>query len=113
MPNGDVGRRQPLEARRHQSDALTATDEGDLGGDRAEDGRYARDLGFGGKLCNHPKQTGAVLAAFRPDQAEIEWVRKVMASGDGAVAVDEAMVDEPVRVRARSILARLVADTDT
>jgi len=29
----------------------------------------------------------------------------VLASDDGAVAVDGAMVDEPVRIRARAILA--------
>jgi len=75
------------------------------------DARYARDLGFGGKLCIHPKQVGAVLAGFRPDQAEVEWARRVLDSGDGAVAIDGAMVDEPVRVRARSILARFAAGT--
>ena len=76
-----------------------------------DDARYARDLGFGGKLCIHPKQVSAVLAGFRPDQAEVEWARRVLASGDGAVAVDGAMVDEPVRVRAHSILARFAAGT--
>ncbi|WP_026869973.1 HpcH/HpaI aldolase/citrate lyase family protein [Inquilinus limosus] len=70
------------------------------------DARYARDLGFGGKLCIHPKQVAPVLDGFRPDEAEITWARRVLASGDGAAAVDGAMVNEPVRIRARSILAR-------
>ena len=70
------------------------------------DARHARELGFGGKLCIHPRQVAAIRAGFRPDEAEIAWARKVLASGDGAAAVDGAMVDEPVRVRARSILKR-------
>jgi len=31
-----------------------------------DDARYARDLGFGGKLCIHPQQVGAVLVGFQP-----------------------------------------------
>lgn len=73
-----------------------------------DDARHARELGFGGKLCVHPKQVEAVLAGFRPDEAEVEWARRVLESGEGAVLVDGAMVDEPVRVRARSVLARSV-----
>lgn len=70
----------------------------------ASDARHARDLGFSGKLCIHPRQVAAIQAGFAPDEAEVLWARKVMASGDGAVAIDGAMVDEPVRIRARSIL---------
>lgn len=73
------------------------------------DARYARDLGFGGKLAIHPRQIDAICAGFRPDESEIAWAQKVLASGDGAVAVEGAMVDEPVRIRARSILARSAA----
>ncbi|MCB1619751.1 MAG: CoA ester lyase [Thiothrix sp.] len=71
------------------------------------DARQARDLGMSGKLCIHPRQIVAVQAAFAPDAAEIDWAQRVLASGDGAVAVDGAMVDEPVRIRARAILAAL------
>ena len=73
----------------------------------ASDARHARDLGFTGKLCIHPRQVAAIQAGFAPDEAEVLWARKVMASGDGAVAIDGAMVDEPVRIRARSILKRV------
>ncbi|MBN9435393.1 CoA ester lyase [Bosea sp. (in: a-proteobacteria)] len=72
----------------------------------AGDARHASELGFSGKLCIHPRQIEPVRAGFAPDPAEIAWARKVLASGDGAAAVDGAMVDEPVRLRARSILAR-------
>ncbi|MBA8909931.1 HpcH/HpaI aldolase/citrate lyase family protein [Aminobacter ciceronei] len=71
-----------------------------------DDARYASNLGFGGKLCIHPNQIEPVKNAFHPDAAEIAWAHKVIASGEGATAVDGAMVDEPVRIRARSILAR-------
>lgn len=70
------------------------------------DARYARELGFGGKLAIHPRQIQPIRAGFLPGEAEIGWARKVLASGDGAVSVEGAMVDEPVRIRARSILQR-------
>jgi len=70
-----------------------------------DDARHARRLGMTGKLCIHPRQIDAVLRAFLPSAAEITWAQRVLASGDGAVSVDGAMVDEPVRIRARAILA--------
>lgn len=76
----------------------------------SDDARHARDLGFGGKLCIHPRQIEAIRAGFAPDAAEIFWARRVLASGDGAAAVDGAMVDEPVRIRARAILKRAGAE---
>ena len=69
------------------------------------DAAHARSLGMTGKLCIHPKQVEAVKRAFAADEAEIAWAHKVLAAGDGAVSVDGAMVDEPVRIRARAILA--------
>lgn len=75
------------------------------------DARYARDLGFGGKLCIHPRQIEAIRTGFTPDEAEILRARKILTSGDGAAAVDGTMVDEPVRIRARTILKRAGAET--
>lgn len=69
------------------------------------DAAHARALGMTGKLCIHPKQIAEVRRAFAPSASEIDWARRVLASGDGAVSVDGAMVDEPVRLRARAILA--------
>ena len=68
------------------------------------DALHARALGMAGKLCIHPKQVVEVKRAFAPNEAEIDWARRVLASGDGAVSVDGAMVDAPVRLRARAIL---------
>ena len=71
------------------------------------DARYASDLGFGGKFCIHPKQIAPARAGFRPSADEIAWASAVMGAPDhGAAKVDGAMVDAPVRARARQILAR-------
>lgn len=70
-------------------------------------------LGFGGKLCIHPRQIPSVNAAFRPSKAEEEWARRVMdvfsRSGGAAVALDGKMIDRPVVERARRIVANLAA----
>ena len=67
---------------------------------------HARALGFGGKLCIHPAQVAWVGEAFRPNEAEAAWARKVLAAGasGGAAGVDGMMVDAPVLARARRIL---------
>ncbi|WP_300042698.1 CoA ester lyase [uncultured Paracoccus sp.] len=70
-----------------------------------DDAIHARNLGMTGKLCIHPRQIAEVRRAFAPSAQEIDWAQRVLASGDGAVSVDGAMVDEPVRIRARAILA--------
>ena len=70
------------------------------------DAAHARAMGMTGKLCIHPKQVAEVRNSFAPTEAQIDWARRVLASGDGAVSVDGAMVDEPVRIRARAILAQ-------
>lgn len=75
-----------------------------------EDALHARAIGMTGKLCIHPKQTLNVLKAFAPTQAEIDWAHRILTSGDGVAAVDGAMVDEPVRIRARAVLAQANAE---
>jgi citrate lyase subunit beta / citryl-CoA lyase len=71
----------------------------------------ARRLGFGAKLCIHPKQLSAIHAAFVPTAAEFEWAQRVLAAvqqtGGAAMAVDGKMVDKPVELRARAVLAGL------
>ncbi|MBT9490666.1 MAG: CoA ester lyase [Rubrivivax sp.] len=74
----------------------------------AADVARARRLGFGGKLCIHPKQVAGVRAGFAPAAAEIAWSRRLLdaaaAAGGAAVAVDGKMVDRPVMLRAEAIL---------
>ncbi|HET9652169.1 MAG TPA: CoA ester lyase [Usitatibacter sp.] len=75
----------------------------------AADVRRARRLGFGGKLCIHPKQVAGVNAGFAPDADEISWARRVVsaaeASGDNAVRLDGKLIDRPVIERARALIA--------
>lgn len=69
-----------------------------------DDAAHARALGMSGKLCIHPRQIDPIRRAFAPSDTEVNWARRVMAAGDGAVSVDGQMVDAPVRIRAQAIL---------
>jgi citrate lyase subunit beta/citryl-CoA lyase len=74
----------------------------------ARDIAYARRLGFGGKLCVHPRQVAAINSGFRPSAAEVEWAHRVVTAaaeaGDNACRLDGKLVDRPVIARARAIL---------
>jgi citrate lyase subunit beta / citryl-CoA lyase len=65
-------------------------------------------LGFGGKLCIHPRQVACVNEQFAPTADELDWARKVVAvaADSGVRVVDGKMVDKPVVERAKRILAR-------
>ncbi|WP_208630129.1 HpcH/HpaI aldolase/citrate lyase family protein [Amycolatopsis kentuckyensis] len=78
----------------------------DLGDDSPlpEDVRYARRMGFGGKLCIHPKQVRPVRDGFAPTEAELAWARRIVTAGDAVSVVDGRMVDRPVLARARHLL---------
>jgi citrate lyase subunit beta/citryl-CoA lyase len=73
-----------------------------------DDTLYARRLGFGGKLCIHPKQIAPVNQCFRPTAEETAWAQRVVdaagAAQGGAVQVDGKMVDRPVLLKAQEIL---------
>jgi citrate lyase subunit beta / citryl-CoA lyase len=76
------------------------------------DMQHARELGFGAKLCIHPKQVKAVRKALAPDEEEVAWARSVTAAwetqgGLGALQVDGKMVDRPVLLKAQRILAHV------
>ncbi|MFT4086020.1 MAG: CoA ester lyase [Gordonia sp. (in: high G+C Gram-positive bacteria)] len=85
-------------------DGVTASvDDADL---LTADTRQARRLGFSGKLCIHPRQVGAVTAAFAPTEAERAWAQRVVeafSASDGAALVDGKMIDKPVLDRALRI----------
>ena len=71
------------------------------------DARRARRLGFGAKLCIHPKQIDAVHRAYAWSDADEAGAARLHAavaqSGGAAVAVDGKMVDMPVILKARRI----------
>jgi len=68
----------------------------------------ARRMGFGAKLCIHPKQVGVVNSAFCATAEELAWARRVLEaaarSAGAAIAVDGRMVDRPVMMRAQAIV---------
>ena len=68
----------------------------------------ARALGFGGKLCIHPKQVAPVHEAFAPTAEQVTWAGRVVAAAaaaqGGAVALDGKMVDRPVILIAQQML---------
>lgn len=68
--------------------------------------RHAFDLGFGGKLCIHPRQVEWVHCAIRPSDEEVAWARTVVAAGENATAIGGSMVDAPVKKRAQQVLSR-------
>lgn len=78
-----------------------------------EDVRHAREVGFAGRLCIHPRQVGPTTAGMSPTPAEVAWAERVVASAvEGVSVLDGAMVDAPVIARARSILARVNCAAD-
>lgn len=68
-------------------------------------------LGFGAKLCIHPRQVAVVHEVLAPGAQELDWARRVLAAdaaaGGAAVQIDGRMVDLPVVLQARRLLARV------
>ncbi|KVR13291.1 aldolase [Burkholderia ubonensis] len=86
-------------------------------GERIErDAFNGKQLGFGAKLCIHPKQIGFVHKCFRPSEDEVRWARRILVamrdSNGSVVTVDGKMVDRPVLLCAARI-AGLAAAVDT
>src|SRR5918995_3092624 len=73
----------------------------------AADVERARRLGFGGKVCIHPRQVGAVNEGFLPTQDEVAWAEKVVraaeTAGSGAIKVGGEVIDPPVDRSARAV----------
>jgi len=74
-----------------------------------DDAERAKRMGFGGKLCIHPKQVGIVKTAFMPSEEELAWAHRVIeadkASKGGAVKLDGRMIDRPVVLLAQRTIA--------
>lgn len=70
----------------------------------------ARLHGFDGATCVHPSAVRLLNEAFSPNPEEIAWALRVVAAAegnDGAFALDGRMVDRPVVMSARAILAKV------
>ncbi|MBW6493529.1 MAG: CoA ester lyase [Burkholderiaceae bacterium] len=74
----------------------------------SQDVARARRIGLGAKLCIHPRQVPVVNRGFAPSAEQLAWAQRTVAAALGsdgaAVAVDGAMVDRPVLLRAQAIL---------
>jgi citrate lyase subunit beta / citryl-CoA lyase len=85
----------------------------------AAEAEDAAASGFALKACIHPSQVPVVRAAFRADEAQVAWARRVLAAARdseerdgsardrGAIAVDGQMIDAPLIRQAEAILASL------
>jgi len=75
----------------------------------SDDAERAKRLGFGGKLCIHPKQVQIVQNAFMPTEEELAWAQRVIeadqVSKGGAVKLDGRMIDRPVVLLAQRTIA--------
>lgn len=81
-----------------------------------KDLEMTRALGFDGKTCVHPRQIDTVNACFTPSQKEILNAQRVLAALEeaaknhtGVCVLDGSMVDKPMELRARTILAKAEA----
>ncbi|MBU3623467.1 CoA ester lyase [Polynucleobacter sp. AP-Latsch-80-C2] len=75
----------------------------------SNDAQRAKRMGFGAKLCIHPKQVSIVKAAFMPTDDELAWAHRVIEadqnSNGGAVKLDGRMIDRPVVLLAQRTIA--------
>lgn len=72
----------------------------------------SRRSGFVGATCIHPALVPVLREAFSPTPAELDLARRQLAAaveaakeGRGSFTVDGLMVDEPILIRARRLLA--------
>jgi citrate lyase subunit beta / citryl-CoA lyase len=76
--------------------------------------RRARNFGFTGKLCVHPRQVPIVNKGFRPSDREIAWAREVVAANraaqGAAVRLGGEMIDAPQVKLAERILTLAALD---
>jgi len=78
--------------------------------------RAAKELGFEGKGCIHPRQVEVVNDEFTPSAAEIERAKKIVLAfkeaqtqGRNVVSVGSKMIDPPVVERAQRTIAMAVS----
>jgi citrate lyase subunit beta / citryl-CoA lyase len=75
--------------------------------------RWGSTLGFQGKLCIHPDHIAAINQAFSPSAEEIAYAQRVVAAfraeearGSAAFALDGALIDYAILVKAQRLLDR-------
>lgn len=80
----------------------------DIDGAR-EEARKLKTMGFAGRAAIHPAQVAPIHDAYTPTKAEVERAQKIVdafeTNTSGILQVDGIMVDYPVVVAARRLLA--------
>lgn len=78
-----------------------------------QDLEMTRTLGFDGKTCIHPSQIDRVNACFTPGAREIRKAERVLEALEeakrnhsGVCTLDGGMIDKPMELRAKNILAK-------
>lgn len=70
----------------------------------------AADLGFGAKACIHPAHVPVIRAAFRPNEAQIQWATDLLAAASGPTGGvfrhGDQMIDAPLLAHARNMMRR-------
>lgn len=81
-----------------------------------EEARFARTLGYRGKMVLHPKQVAPVHTAFTPSDEEViaarrlvEAVRDAEVGTGGVLRFEGRMIDVPLIQQARRVLAEAAA----
>ena len=74
-----------------------------------EEARKLKAMGFAGRAAIHPAQVAPIHDAYTPTEAELTRARKIVdafeVNTSGILQVDGIMVDYPVVVAARRVLA--------
>jgi len=69
----------------------------------------AAAVGFAATACIHPSQVAVIRAGYAPTADEIAWAERVLSAAEanaGVFRFEGRMVDGPVLMQARSVLAR-------
>ncbi len=89
----------------------------DLDGFRRE-AEQARQLGYVGKSCVHPKQVGIANEVFSVDELDVVAAQRIVdaakaaaVDGRGAFLLDGRMIDAPAIKRAEAVLAEVRRDS--
>lgn len=75
------------------------------------DTKFAKDIGFKGKLAINPRQVDIIHSVFNPTEDDIVWAQRVLAAikkaeaeGSGVASLNGKMVDLPIVNRAKTTL---------
>jgi citrate lyase subunit beta/citryl-CoA lyase len=78
-----------------------------------QDAKFAKGIGYTGKLSINPLQVKGIQKVFRPEDKEIKWAQKILDAagmpenvGLGAFSLDGKMIDLPVIKRAEKTIQR-------